>query len=201
MSMTAISHTTLETIPAHIPYLRADAERAAERVAELALSLDQPSVGLAWAGNPSYRADKDRSTQLSTLLPLLQAFPEISFVSLQKGDAAAQIVSLPHGVSLIDGCREDADLADTAALLANLDLVITTDTVIAHLAGAMGKPLWLLLPWQSDWRWMQQLSTTPWYPHARLWRQTAPGDWEELITRVSQALAELSFPKAAVHSC
>ena len=174
-----------------------DAALAAGRAASPALHRDRPSVGLAWAGNPSYRADKDRSTQLSTLLPLLEAFPEISFVSLQKGDAAGQIATLPPGVSLVDGCRSDADLADTAALVANLDLVITTDTVIAHLAGAMGKPLWLLLPWQSDWRWMQQRTTTPWYPQARLWRQSAPGDWGELIARVCRELAEHTLRSAS----
>lgn len=88
----------------------------------------------------------------------------------------------------MDACSGDRDLADTAAVIAGLDLVVTTDTAIAHLAGALGKPLWLLLPWQSDWRWMQRTLTTPWYPAARLFRQSFPGNWPELVQRVADEL-------------
>ena len=146
-----------------------------------------PRIGLNWAGNPSYRADRERSTHLTTFLPLLE-IPGIQWISLQKGDPASQIAHLPPHIALYDGSSHDRDLADTAALIANLDLVITTDTAVAHLAGAMGKPLWLLLPWQSDWRWMQAPPTTPWYPTARLFRQSSSNNWPELIQRVIQEI-------------
>jgi tetratricopeptide (TPR) repeat protein len=209
MSLPAIFQTTLETVPSQTPYLHAGQELAKGRAAELAdlgaPSLPQPyrdkggppqmlpnsrsKIGLCWAGNPNYRADHERSTHLQTFLPLLE-IPNIQWISLQKGEAANQIHQLPPEVHLFDGSSQDRDLADTAALVADLDLVITTDTAIAHLAGALGKPLWLLLPWQSDWRWMQQIPTTPWYPTASLFRQSSPNNWPELLHRVA---AELSL--------
>jgi tetratricopeptide (TPR) repeat protein len=195
MSLPAIFQTTLETVPSPIPYLQSDPEQAQSRAVELAnlgapplSSTIGPLIGLNWAGNPNYRADHERSTHLLTFLPLLQ-LPGIHWVSLQKGEAAAHIATLPADISLHDGCSRDRDLADAAALVANLDLVLTTDTAIAHLAGALGKPLWLLLPWQSDWRWMQDRLTTPWYPTARLFRQSSPNAWPELISRVATELA------------
>jgi ADP-heptose:LPS heptosyltransferase len=145
-------------------------------------------IGLAWAGNPRYKADRQRSMNLETLLPLLRT-PGITWISLQKGSAAEQLACLPSDVFVWDGCSHDRDLAETAALTATLDLIITTDTCIAHLAGAMGKPVLIMLPHLSDWRWMQKIETTPWYPTAKLLRQQAPGDWAEVIDR---AIAELS---------
>ena len=111
-------------------------------------------VGLAWAGNPKYKADAARSMRLKTLVPLLRAV-DANWISLQKGEAAEQLASLPDDVCVLDGSSGERDLAETAALMATLDLVITTDTCIAHLAGAMGKPVWILLPHLSDWRWME----------------------------------------------
>ncbi|WP_263355783.1 tetratricopeptide repeat protein [Acidicapsa ligni] len=195
MSLPAIFRTTLETVPADIPYIRADPTLASERAEKLSLSptvLNAPAVlniGLAWAGNPNYRADQERSTQLTTFLFLLR-LPNIRWFSLQK-NASAQIAILPEDCSLADASAMDDDLADTAALIQNLDLVISTDTAVAHLTGALGKPLWLLLPWQSDWRWMQDRLDTPWYPTARLFRQSSPNDWTELISRVADALTAL----------
>lgn len=158
-------------------------------------------LGLGWAGNPRYAADRDRSTTLGTLLPLLAQFPQHRWFSLQKGEAAGQLPAaraelaaqfhLPHfplHFPLFDACSTDRDLADTAAVLAALDLVLTTDTVLAHLAGSLARPCWLLLPWQSDWRWMQSLPTTPWYPTLRLFRQPAPGDWSSLLASVAEEL-------------
>jgi hypothetical protein len=141
-------------------------------------------IGLAWAGNPRYKADRTRSMELNTLFPLLRSVDAI-WISLQKGEAAAQLAGLPEDVRVLDGCSGDRDLAETAAVIAALDLVITTDTCIAHLAGAMGKPVWILLPHLSDWRWMQETQQTPWYPTARLFRQHVPGDWAEVVERVS----------------
>ncbi len=212
LSLPAVFQVTLESMGdgtgAFVPYLEADASLAAEKARELesgkaderrgrASVTGMPQrpegasralrIGIAWAGNPKYRADHERSTGLETLLPLLH-IGGVEWVSLQKGESASKIAALPGGVTLRDMSSADRDLADTAATIANLDLVISTDTVIAHLAGAMGKPLWLLLPWQSDWRWMQKRLDTPWYPQARLFRQRAHGDWPELIGRVGEAL-------------
>ena len=121
--------------------------------------------------------------RLSSLLPLLRR-PGIAWFSLQKGEAAEQLAGLPDDVFVRDGSSRDRDLAETAALVATLDLVITSDTCIAHLAGALGKPVWILLPHLADWRWMQERETTPWYPTARLLRQKAPGDWAGVVERV-----------------
>lgn len=117
-------------------------------------------VGLAWAGNPRYKADRQRSMNLKTLLPLLGA-PGITWISLQKGLASEQLPCLPGDLFVWDGSSRDRDLAETAALVATLDLVITTDTCIAHLAGAMGKPVWILLARLADWRWTELAGTTP----------------------------------------
>lgn len=190
MSLPAIFATTLGTVPAAIPYLRArlpDGGRG-ESAAAVA-GARKLSVGIHWAGNPLYRADRERSTRLLTFAPLL-AMTGIRWVSLQKGPAAREIDELAQWLRPVDAGSTDADLADAAATVAGLDLVITTDSAVAHLAGALGKPLWLLLPWQSDWRWMQSIETTPWYPTARLWRQSSAGDWAGLIESVAAALRE-----------
>jgi ADP-heptose:LPS heptosyltransferase len=155
-------------------------------------------AGLAWAGNPRYKADGQRSMHLKTLLPLLR-LQGITWISLQKGAAAEQLADLPTDVFVWDGARQDKDLAEAAALVATLDLVITTDTCIAHLAGAMGKPVWILLPHLSDWRWMQEIETTPWYPTARLFRQRTPGDWAEVLERIIAELREFRQP-ATLHA-
>jgi ADP-heptose:LPS heptosyltransferase len=115
---------------------------------------------------------------------------DAQWISLQKGEAAEQLASLPSDVLVVDGSSGERDLAETTALVATLDLVITTDTCIAHLAGAMGKQVWILLPHLSDWRWMQETERTPWYPTARLFRQRTAGDWAGVLGRVIGALRE-----------
>ena len=193
LSLPAIFQTTLETIPPASleskPYLQADPQLIQQRAEELSAlgGHSHPKIGLNWAGNPNYGSDHERSTTLTIFLPLL-AVPQICWVSLQHGPPSRQIPQLPPHLQLHDASSQDRDLADTAALIANLDLVITTDTAIAHLAGALGKPLWLLLPWQSDWRWMQDRPTTPWYPQARLFRQSSPHNWPELVEHLSNEL-------------
>jgi tetratricopeptide (TPR) repeat protein len=199
MSLPAAFGTTVETVPWPGAYLFADSEDVEKKGAAFPSLQPGPRpnlrVGLAWAGNPRYKADRQRSVRLETLLPLLrmgQADLGVHWISLQKGEApdqiAAQIAALPADVSVQNASSRDRDLAETAALVATLDLVITTDTCIAHLAGAMAWPVWILLPHLADWRWMQDRETTPWYPTARLFRQRAPGDWEELLTRVAHSL-------------
>jgi ADP-heptose:LPS heptosyltransferase len=122
--------------------------------------------------------------KLEMLLPLLRC-QEFEWIALQKGEAAAQLAALPPEVCVVDGSSNERDLAETAALIATLDAVVTSDTCIAHLAGAMNKPVWILLPHLSDWRWMQERETTPWYPTARLMRQKKPGDWNGVLDRVA----------------
>ena len=197
LSLPAVFGTTVETVPWPGAYLGADPELAAAKLLQFPRQLDspcaQPRVGVAWAGNPRYKADAQRSVKLATLLPLLRT-PGIQWISLQKGPAAEQIVELPSDVQLCDASSRDRDLAETAALISTLDLVITTDTCIAHLAGAIGKPVWILLPHLSDWRWMQRTDATPWYPTARLFRQSAPGDWAGVMEHV---IAELNAVRDA----
>jgi hypothetical protein len=200
LSLPAVFRTTVETAPWPGAYLSANPEQVAEKRDQFPhLRLhDSPSaqrrVGLAWAGNPRYKADRLRSVKLATLLPLLRV-PGITWVALQKGPAAEELLALPGDVDLLDGSSRDRDLAETAALIATLDLVVTTDTCIAHLAGAMAKPVWILLPHLSDWRWMQQTQATPWYPTARLFRQSIPGDWAGLVERVIRELNALRLAR------
>jgi len=193
MSLPAVFRTTPETVPWQGAYLGARPNLAHEKSEQFPSLPERPlRVGLAWAGNPGYKADRQRSTRLDTFLPLLRV-PGITWISLQKGAAAEQLPTLPHDVFVWDGSSRDRDLAETAALVSTLDLVIATDSCIAHLAGATGKPVWILLPHLADWRWMQKIETTPWYPTARLLRQSRPGDWTGLVQRVIAELA--SFPR------
>jgi tetratricopeptide (TPR) repeat protein len=198
MSLPAVFMTTVETVPWRGAYLGADPEMVAGKrmkFPSIRPGAETLRVGLAWAGNPGYKADRQRSTRLDTLLPLLRT-PGINWVSLQKGKAAEQLAELPEDIFVWDGSSRDRDLAETAALVATLDLVIATDSCIAHLAGAMGKPVWILLPFLADWRWMQRRETTPWYPTARLLRQRAPGDWAGLVKRAIAELNELRQAQA-----
>ena len=183
MSLPAVFGTTVETVPWPGAYLGAEPGAAAEKRRAYPSIKPGLRVGVAWAGNPRYKADKLRSVHVNKLLPLLR-MAGCTWISLQKGEPAGQLAGLPGDVFVWDGSSGDRDLAETAALVATLDLVITTDTSIAHLAGAMGKPVWILLPHLGDWRWLQGRETIPWYPTARLMRQKTPGDWEGLVGRV-----------------
>jgi hypothetical protein len=197
LSLPAVFGTTVGTVPLTGVYLGADRELALER--QMKTPYVRPGlrrgerplrVGLAWAGNPNYKADGQRSMTLQTLVPLLRV-QGINWISLQKGSAAEQLADLPSDLFVWNGSSHDRDLADTAALIATLDLVITTDTCIAHQAGAMAKPVWIMLPRLGDWRWMQDVETTPWYPTARLLRQQTAGDWGEVTSLVIRELGSL----------
>ncbi len=196
MSLPAMFSTTVDTVPWSGAYLGAESDDIDAKRAKFPSHHYGPRIGIAWAGNPRYRADGQRSMHLKTLLPLINSV-QANWISLQKGEAAGQIATLgvaplPRRFHITDGSSCDRDLAETAALIATLDLVITTDTCIAHLAGAMAKPAWILVPHLSDWRWMQELNTTPWYPTARLFRQSCPGDWAGVLDRVIAALGALT---------
>jgi hypothetical protein len=174
------------TVPAHIPYLTADGARLAKWSTEIG-ALPQPRIALVWSGNPSHDNDRNRSIALRRLAPLFENSPA-SFIGLQRDlrDDDAQMLAATRITSI---GHELEDFADTAAVLALCDLVITVDTAAAHLAGAMGRPIFVLVPFAPDWRWTLAGDTTPWYPTARLFRQPKPDDWDSVIARVA---AEIS---------
>jgi tetratricopeptide (TPR) repeat protein len=189
LSLPAAFGTEIETIPAKIPYLTADEERIAEWRGRLPARTGL-RVGLVWSGNPTHQNDRHRSIPLAQLACLLEV-PETTFVSLQKDvreEDAAVLADAPR-VAPIGGRLRD--FRDTAAVIALLDLVIAVDTSVAHLAGAMGRPVWVLVPFCPDWRWMLERADSPWYPSARLFRQPAIGDWQRAILQVRAALAAL----------
>jgi tetratricopeptide (TPR) repeat protein len=185
LSMPLIFATTLETVPGGEPYLRAD--QAKVRRWRKLIEPGGLRVGLVWAGAAGYGNDHNRSIALERLAPLAQT-PDVRFYSLQKGPAAAQARNLPEGLSVLDLSDELNDFSDTAAAIENLDLVISVDTAVGHLAGALGKPVWLMIPYFPDWRWMLGRVDSPWYPTMRLFRQSARADWQSVIDQVAEAL-------------
>jgi Flp pilus assembly protein TadD len=182
MSLAHAFGTTLESIPAKVPYLGAPAEHL-ERWRTRLGARSRPRVGLAWSGSTTLRNDRNRSIPLALLAPL-QALP-IDFFSLQKEVRDADAAALG---SIATFGPELADFRDTAALVELMDLVVSVDTAAAHLAGAMAKPVWVLLPWSPDWRWLLERTDSPWYPTARLCRQERPGDWPGVIARLAREL-------------
>jgi tetratricopeptide (TPR) repeat protein len=185
MNLPLLLGTTEETIPA-APYLRAPAELAAAWRREIG-ERGRLRVGLAWAGSPRHINDRNRSLPLATLAPLF-AIDGIAWVSLQVGPGAAAAAAAP----LLDPSARLGDFLDTAALVSGLDLVISVDTAVAHLAGALGVPVWLMLPVGNDWRWQLNRDDTRWYPTMRLFRQQAFNTWEPVVARVGVALTALA---------
>ena len=183
--------TMPETIPARIPYLRADPTRVAAWRERLNATLPPglKRIGVAWTGRPTHPNDRRRSVRLARLLPLTQAGPA-AFVSLQKPLPEADRDSIRAFPGMTDLSDALTDFGETAAVIENLDLVITVDTSMGHLAGAMGKPVWIMIPKAADWRWMLDREDSPWYPTARLFRQVRPGDWDPVLERLRGALAE-----------
>jgi tetratricopeptide (TPR) repeat protein len=179
--------TTLQSIPAEVPYLEADAEIARQWKERLAEDSGFLKVGLSWAGSSTHENDRNRSMSLSAFAPLAR-FHGIRFYSLQKGEAAKQANDPPGGMHLMDFSGAIHDFAESAGLIANLDLVISVDTAVVHLAGAMGKLVWVLLPTTQDWRWMREREDSPWYRTVRLFGQTKAGDWEDVVRRVSEGI-------------
>ena len=188
MSLPRVFRTDLDTIPASVPYIDLEAERV-DRLRTRIGSDDALKVGLVWAGDPAHLRDRQRSVSLAQLAPLTR-IPGLRFVSLQKGAAADQVGSAGGGIDPIDLGPDLRDFADTAAAISLLDLVICVDTSVAHLAGALGKPVWVLLPTPVDWRWMEKREDSPWYPTMRLFRQRSPGAWPEVFERLQASLEE-----------
>ena len=180
--------TLPDTVPATFPYLRADPERVAYWRARLGPA-SVPRIGLAWSGNPQHKNDRNRSLPLLQLQPL-STLP-CEFVSLQPEVRDSDRVAFAAWPGLVDAGRDLRDFGDTAALVECLDLVVSVDTSVAHLAGALARPAWILLPFAPDWRWMTERSDTPWYPGARLYRQPAAGAWEAVVAKVREDLQRL----------
>lgn len=193
----ALGTDTVADIPAQPSYLSAsDTEK--QKVQAIIERMSAPGrlrVGLVWGGNPEHSNDSRRSVPLNTLLPLLQ-IPGVDFFSLQKGKPTDDLKSLPSELpvfNLGDACN---DFADTAAVIANLDLTISVDTSVIHLAGALGGPAWVMLAHIPDWRWLLEREDSPWYPSVRLFRQPAMDDWNSVVTRMTNELTTLRDQKA-----
>ncbi len=178
---------TLETIPKSVPYIAAAPDRVARFRGQMQTGQGVCHLGLVWCGRSM--PYPNRSCPLALCRPLFDV-PNVRFHSLQRDDGRAELSTAPKSWDLINHAEEMGDFADTAAIIANLDLVITIDSAVAHLAGAMGKPVWVMLPYSADWRWMIDRDDCPWYPTMRLFRQSAIGDWEGVTRRVAAALAE-----------
>ncbi len=203
LSLPRLFKTRLETIPANVPYLRPPPAAAQHWKARLA-KMAGLKIGVVWAGNPEHVNDSRRSLDLTRLAPLF-AVPGTSFVSLQFGPRTADLKQLKKSktgkIAIEEVAAEFEDFVDTAAAICALDLVITVDTSVAHVAGAVGKPVWVLLPWVTDWRWLLNREDNPWYPTMRLFRQASPvipspasaggnakGDWTDVISRIEAEL-------------
>ncbi len=188
LSLPRVFGATLENIPASMPYIDVDAIRRRKGWdAVPTLPSSARKIGIVWAGSPTHRNDRNRSCALKEFLPILQT-PGISFYSLQKGERSRELAELPNPSSVKDLSAHLGDFGDLVLLIMQLDLVISVDTSVVHLAGALGKPVWTLLPYVPDWRWLMEGETTPWYPTMRLFRQSSPGDWPEVMRRVAGEL-------------
>jgi tetratricopeptide (TPR) repeat protein len=186
MSLPLALGTTLTDIPAAARYLQPDPSLVSKWARRLGKPTKVPRIGLAWSGSASHVNDLNRSISLKELLPLTR--PGFKWISVQKEVRGADGPHLASASQVLRLGEEVTDFADTAGLLENLDLVITVDTVIAHLAGALGKPVWILLPYVADWRWLQVREDSPWYPSARLFRQSVRGDWASVVLRIAAEL-------------
>ncbi len=184
-----LAGTRVETIPAPTPYLRADAAKIVawrERLAAL-VPRGFKRVGLVWAGRPAHNNDRNRSTSLATFRPLFD-LPGVAFVALQKGPATPQAGGFFARAPLVNLGAEIGDYGDTMAIMEALDLIVSVDTSVVHLAGALARPVWVMIPRAPDWRWLLGREDTPWYPSLRLWRQTTPNSWDDVVARIREAL-------------
>jgi tetratricopeptide (TPR) repeat protein len=188
MSLPLAFGTTRDTIPGPWPYLRVSAERLAPWCQRIGGD-GVVKVGLVWKGQPKLRRDRDRSLPAAQLAPLA-GIAGVRYYALQKTADGSGFADLPAALGATDLADGFSDYAETAAALMALDLVVTVDTSVAHLAGALGRPVWLLISKVPDWRWGEQGSDSPWYPSVRLFRQTVAGVWDDVVADVARALAE-----------
>jgi hypothetical protein len=180
----------LDTIPSQFPYLKIDPARIAHWRDRLNATLPPglKRIGLAWTGRPTHPNDRRRSMALAQLASLAGCGPA-AFVSLQKPMPARDLATMTQFPGMVNLADDLTDFGETAAVVENLDLIITVDTSMGHLAGALGKPAWILIPKAADWRWMLEREDSPWYPSVRLFRQPKPGVWDEPLERMRMALS------------
>lgn len=188
MSLPMVMGLKMGDLPGPMPYLSPDPKRLAKWRKRLA-KLPRPLVALVWAGRPTHHNDANRSMTLADLAPL--ALSGVTFLAVQKGPKAIEAKNPPAGMTTVPLDDEIKDFEDTAAILSIADLLISVDSSPVHLAGALGRPAWVMLPFVPDWRWLQERDDTPWYPGMRLFRQQAPGDWAGVVSRMAAALADL----------
>jgi len=188
-SLPALFGATEATLP-QPPYLSADPDRLARWTPRVEASGPVRRIGLVWAGNPDFTEDRERSPRLAPFLPLLSV-EDCHFFGLLVGDGRRDLGGVALPANFTDLGAELRDFADTAAVMAGLDLVICSCTSAAHLAGALGIPVWIALARVPDWRWMRGRDDSPWYPSARLFRQSTPGDWAGVVSAMAEALARL----------
>ena len=186
LELPRIFGTTLQTIPNGVPYLHADSNKVEHWRQRLTGSSFK--IGIVWAGEPAHTEDKNRSCPLLYFLRL-SGIPDVQFIGLQKGDASGQVKDVAGRMSITNLADEFDDFSDTAAVIENLDLIISVDTAVLHLAGAMGKPVWAILSFSPDWRWMLNRQDSPWYPTMRLFRQSRYGDWDGVFEQMARELA------------
>jgi tetratricopeptide (TPR) repeat protein len=191
MSLPRIFGTIVETIPAEVPYITADRVRGERWRQRLERERPGLRVGLVWSGNPRHRFDHRRSLPFELVRSLLD-IEGVEFCSLQRGRASADLRSLSPSLSIADWTAELETFADTAALVQNLDLVITVDTAVAHLAGALGRRVWTMIAVGPDWRWLLERTDTPWYPTMRLFRQARLGEWAPVMAEVRAELQAMA---------
>jgi hypothetical protein len=186
LSLPSIFNTREETIPANVPYIRIS-KWVVDKWSSKIMDKGMVKIGIAWAGSPTHKNDRNRSVLLDLFKPL-GSLDNVVFYSLQKGYGSEQVKGLGEDLKIIDLTDGIEDFLDTAGLIMNLDLVISVDTAVAHLAGALGKPVWVLIPFVPDWRWMLNREDSPWYPTMRLFRQKCRGDWGSVIERIKDEL-------------
>jgi hypothetical protein len=188
LSLPLIFGTRLETIPSTEPYLHASSPLVIDWDTRLGPKR-RPRIGLSWSGRPTHKNDHNRSIGLGPLLPLLNR--NATFVSLHN-DVRSEEAALLRGKSeIIHFGHELRNFADTAALISNLDLVISVDTSVAHLAGALAKPVWIMLPFVPDWRWLLDRDDSPWYPTVRLFRQDSRRVWDNVVASIDASLCDV----------
>lgn len=189
-SLPLLFHTSAQTIPQSVPYITVSPDLIAkwERIVKAAHPHGNYRVGIVWAGNPDHHNDHNRSMELADLADLF-TLDRVQWISLQLGAKVRELDA--YAGTIYDYHTELTDFAETAGLMTQLDLIITVDTAVAHLAGAMGKRTWVLLPFAPDWRWQLEREDSPWYPSVRLFRQQEPGIWKDVIDKVQLSLQKI----------
>jgi hypothetical protein len=199
MSLPGVLDIREYNLPATVPYLHAEPERAARWKARLADD-NQCRVGVVWGANPGNTGKLHRSVKPGDLFPWLDV-PGVSLYSLQYGASDEELADIPENIELQHFGEEVVEFEELAAATMNLDLIITVDTAMAHLAAALGKPVWVMLSYPPDWRWMLEREDSPWYPTLRLFRQESSGGWEPVFSRIGEELRKLAESRVPDSEC